>query len=345
MKRSPGQRPTLKDIALKTGYSVNTVSRALRNMPDISMETREKIREVARSIGYHNNTLASSLRLGRTKTIAVIIPDISNLFYAYALVEIERGAREMGYSTILLNTSESGEHEHNAIRTALQKNVDGIIFGPAQNSLDNTRMLVDSGIPFIQFARYFDSVNADFVVADDKLGGYQATMHLIERGHKNIMLLNGLSAHNSSAQGREAGYFRAHETAGLAVQPELVREVSILGTDSGQRVYSMLQRRPDITAVFAYSDLVAFSAIDYLQRRNVRVPQDVSFIGFDNIRAHIPIPFPLTTVDIKVKLMAATALDALMDKLQSDDPSAVVCQRFIHTDFVPGGSVRDLRQG
>ncbi|MDL2327692.1 LacI family transcriptional regulator [Ruminococcaceae bacterium OttesenSCG-928-A11] len=343
MGNRPGQRPTLKDIALKTGYSVNTVSRALRNMPDIAMETREKIREVARSIGYHNNALASSLRLGRTNTIAVIIPDISNLFYAFALVEIERGAREQGYSTILLNTSESGEFEHNAIRTALQKNVDGIIFGPAQQSSENARMLLDSGTPFVLFARHFGDVDADFVVGDDKLGGYQATMHLIEKGHRNIMLLNGLAAQNSSAQGREAGYYAAHEAAGLRVQTALVREVSLLGNDAGQQLMSMLQRRPDITAVFAYSDLVALSAIAYLQEKGVRVPEDISIVGFDHIRAHINLPISLATVDIKIREMATTALECLLDKIEDGDSRKVLCQKFVQTELVPGGTVRDIR--
>ncbi|MDL2295025.1 LacI family transcriptional regulator [Ruminococcaceae bacterium OttesenSCG-928-D13] len=342
MGNGPVQRPTLKDIAQKTGYSINTVSRALRNMPDIAVETRERIREVAREMGYHNNALASSLRLGRTNTIAVIIPDISNLFYAFALVEIERGAREQGYSTILLNTSESGAFEQNAIKTALQKNVDGIIFGPAQQSLDNTRMLMGSGTPFVQFARHFESVNADFCVGDDKLGGYQATAHLIEKGHRNILLLNGLAAHNSSARDRQAGYRAAHEAAGLPVQPDLVREVSILAGDVGQQLMGMLRQRPDITAVFAYSDLVALSAMAHLQQNGVRVPQDISIVGFDYIQSCINLPVPLTTVDIKIREMAAAALKCLLEKIAGPDSSKVVCQKFTRTELVPGATVQDI---
>lgn len=343
MGKAPGQRTTLKDIAQKTGYSVNTVSRALRNKPDISVETREKIRELARSMGYHNNALASSLRLGRTKTIAVITPDISNLFFACALTEIERGAREQGYSTMLLNTAENVEYEENAIRIALEKNVDGIIFGPSQSSKKNMEMLLNSGTPFIQFARYFASYNADFVVADDKLGGYQATTHLIENGHRNILLLNGLTTRNTAAQGREAGYRHALEAAGIPVQPELIQEVSLLGNDSGQRLYSILQRRSDITAVFAYSDLVAFSVLEYLRQHDIQVPRDISIIGFDNIRAHIPIPYPLTTVDIKIREMAAIALDALLTKMDSDDSGRIVCQMLLQTDLAVGETVLDMR--
>jgi LacI family transcriptional regulator len=333
----------MKDIANATGFSTNTVSRALRNMPDISEETRRQIKEVSRQMGYLNNTIASSLRLGRTKTLAVIIPDVSNLFFCYAMEEIERAAAEKGYSTILLNTSEMGEHELRAIQTAIQKNVDGVIISPSQNSLDNIQLLISSGIPFVLLARYFNDVDTDYVVGDDTMGSYLAVKHLIDQGHRNILLLNGYSSHNSSAQERFAGYCQAHEQAGLPIQQDLLREVSAKGDSCNNVLRTIIQSRPDITAIFAFSDLIAWTTIDCLLRNGIRVPEDISIVGYDHIQAHLSIPFPLTTVDNYITRMAGEALDVLFAKMKSPNRNEIICRKKLPTDLYIGSSVKDIR--
>lgn len=335
-------RITMKDIAHATGYSTNTVSRALRNMPDISAETRRQINEVSRSMGYFNNSIASSLRLGRTKTLAVIIPDVSNLFFCYAMEEIERAAAEKGYSTILLNTSEMGEHELRAIHTAIQKNVDGIIFSPSQNSLDNIHLLISSGVPFVLLARYFSSIDTDYVVGDDAQGGYLAVKHLIEKGHRNILLLNGYSSHNSSAKERFKGYCLAHDQAGLPIQQDLLREVSAKGDSCNNVLRTIIRSRHDITAIFAFSDLIAWTTIDCLLKNGIRVPEDISIVGYDHIQAHLSIPFPLTTIDNYITRMAGEAFEALLKKMNSPNKNEIICRKKLPTDLFIGSSVKDI---
>ena len=146
-KRRPAV--TLKDIAAKTGYSVNTVSRALRDKDDIAVETREMIQRTAREMGHVSNTLAASLRLGYTNTIAVILGDISNPHFSIMMKEIEGYAWKAGYTSILFNTNENEELELAAIQSALNKNVDGIIICPAQKTPDNLIYLKESGVPFV----------------------------------------------------------------------------------------------------------------------------------------------------------------------------------------------------
>lgn len=341
-KYSP--RMTLKDIAAKTGYSTNTVSRALRNMPDISADTRTIIHEVSRSLGYFNNTVASSLRLGRTRTLAVIIPDISNPFFAFAMIEIERAAREKGYTTILLNTSELGQYEYRAIQTALQKNVDGIIFSPAQNSTDNIIRLIDAGVPFVLFGRFFEDFDTDYVIDDNEMGGFQAADYLIKNGHKNIMMLNGFTPHNSAAKGRLQGYLNAFEANGLPVQKDLILETSAKG-DTCVRVFeATLNRRKDITAVFCFSDLIAWSVIHSLDRQGRSVPEDISVVGFDNMQSHLSIPLYLTSVDNHVTEMASAALDVLIQKLNNTNKNEVICRKIHPTTLIAGRTVRDITQ-
>jgi LacI family transcriptional regulator len=169
------RRPvTLKDIAKITGYSVNTVSRALRDKEDISDETKKKIKKISLDIGYINNAQASSLRLGHTKTIAVILGDISNPYFGIQMKEIENRARGEGYSSFLINTNENVELEWEAIRSALNKNVDGILICPSQHNEDNIRYLMETGVPFVQIGRYFENLGASYVLQNDELGGYQA---------------------------------------------------------------------------------------------------------------------------------------------------------------------------
>lgn len=337
-----GRRPTLKDIAAKTGFSINTVSRALRNKNDISAATREQIRRVSQEMGYVNNTLASALRLGYTKMLALIIPDVCNLFFSCAMEEIQRGAREYGYSTVLLNTSENGEYEYRAIRTALSKHVDGVIFSPVQSSLDNTEFLLATGTPFVLFARFFEGMDTDYVVGDDEMGGYQAAMHLIENGHRNILFLNGTSSFNSSAQGREQGYRRAHKEAGIPVQESLVREVAIKGDDSVRTAAEILAARSDITAVFTFNDMMAMELYDHLLGRGYRVPEDISIVGFDSLCTSLHIPLHITSVDNDKSRMAAMTLNALIAKLQNENPREVICRETLKTTLVRGTTVRKL---
>lgn len=140
---------TLKDIAEKTGFSINTVSRALRDMDDISEATKKKIRKASKELGHVENSIAQSLRLGYTNTIAVIIGDVSNPFFAIQMKEVETYARRAGYNTFLINTNEDEQQEEIAIKSALNQMVAGIIICPTQKSDKNILFLKKSGIPFV----------------------------------------------------------------------------------------------------------------------------------------------------------------------------------------------------
>ncbi len=184
---------TLKDIARQTGYSVNTVSRALRDKEDVAHKTRERIRRVAAEMGYISNKPAASLRLGYTKTIAVILGDISNPHFAVMMKEIEARAREYGYISVLLNTNEETARETDAIRAALNQNVDGIILCPARQDIQNLQFLKRLGIPFVLIGRrqegYRRAYSQAALIPDERLireipvtsSGYEEVFAQLER--------------------------------------------------------------------------------------------------------------------------------------------------------------------
>jgi LacI family transcriptional regulator len=334
----------LKDIARLTGYSVNTISRALRDKADISPETRDRIKDVSARMGYINNALASSLRLGHTNMIAVILGDVSNPHFSIEMKEIEHYARNKGYSSFLLNTNENADVEREAIRSALNKNVDGIIICPSQQNGDNIRYLMRIGVPFIQIGRYFENLPAAYVISNDELGGYQATKYLIDNGHRDILMLNGPS-YISSARERLAGYKRALAEVRISERPELVREISI--TEGCSRILAdILREKTYFTAIFAFSDMIAWDAWTCLQKQGFNIPADYSLIGFDNIQSRLAIPFQLSTISTSKGRMSYAAVDCLVCIMRGEQVSHEecdkLCRHVIDTELVAGETVRPL---
>ena len=303
---------TLKDIARQTGYSVNTVSRALRDKEDVAHKTRERIRQVAAEMGYISNKPAASLRLGYTKTIAVILGDISNPHFAVMMKEIEAHAREYGYISVLLNTNEETARETDAIRAALNQNVDGIILCPARQDIQNLQFLKRLGIPFVLIGRRQEGYS--YVVCNDELGGYQATKAMLDVGHRRILMLHG-STSISRARERLEGYRRAYSQAALIPDERLIREIPV--TSSGcEEAFAQLEReKVHYTGVFAFSDMLAWEAWDCLRRRGVSVPQDCSLVGFDHIQSRLTLPFALTSVSSSKGRMSTAAVDILLRQI------------------------------
>ncbi len=331
------QSATLKDIAQKTGYSINTVSRALRDKDDIGLETREKIKQIAQQMGYINNMIASSLRLGYTNTIAVLLGDVSNPHFAIMMKEIEEHARQLGYFSFLINTNEDDKVEFEAIQSALNKNVDGIIICPTQQSDKNIQYLKETGIPFVLIGRHFKSVKTDYVICNDEMGGYQATRYLLEKGHRNILMLNGPS-YISSAEERLLGYRKAHKDCGVPVNEDLIREVGITSGGCASVLNDLLQKRINSTAIFAFSDMIAWDMWSGFYQHHIQVPKEISLIGFDNIQSRLALPFRLNSVSSYKAQMSIAAVDILEQKMrgeQEDTYSTV----FIDTKLADGDTV------
>jgi len=330
---------TLKDIAKKTGFSVNTVSRVLRNKPEIADETRETIMTAAKEMGHVRNMLASSLRSGVTNTIAVILGDVSNPHFAIMMSEIEHYARSKGYTSFLMNTDEDEEREFEAIQTALNQSVDGIIICPAQRSTRNIEYLQEHHIPFVLIGRHFTQLTTPYVVCNDELGGYQATKRLLDAGHRDILFMGGPS-YISSAIERRAGYLRAYREMGLTPKQELMVEVRVTADGCAAALEKLLKKKITYTAIFAFSDIIAWKSWTYLVQHGLRVPEDISVIGFDYIHSRLELPFQVTSISSHKRHMSTTAVDVLINAIQTPE-AARDEQIVIDTTLSEGHTVLD----
>ena len=327
---------TLKDIAKETGYTINTISRALKDKEDISEATRKLIKDKANDMGYIRNSIAGSLRSGITKTIAIILGDISNPHFAIIVKEIETSARKHNYNTFIINTDENSELEEEAIHSALGKNVDGIIICPTQKSDDNIKFLKKTGVPFVLIGRYFKDIESDYVVCNDIEGGYLATKHLIEKGHRKILFLNG-PGYISSAFERHEGYKKALSENEIEYDSNLVYEMSITSGESNRVVKKILESGIEFTAVFAFSDMIAWETIYVLNKNGLNVPRDIAIVGFDNIQSKLTFPVPLTTISTSKSKMSRRAVDILLKKINSKEEGNYI-KDIIETKVIVRGS-------
>ena len=314
--------PTLKSIAERTGYTANTVSQALRNSPSVAQETRDQIRKVAREMGYVHNVVASSLRSGRTHTVALVFGDVSNMLFAIKIRELEEELRKRGYQVLILNTDEDQELERRAIHTAISRQVDGVVLCPCQKGRESLKLLEQHHVPYVLSGRYFDDLACDSVIWADYKGGLIATRHLIERGCRQILFLNGPEI-ISSARERDRGYRDALAEAGLV---PLERSVSSMsgGVHSALDVLEAQGVRYD--GIFAFSDLMALEAACWLQEHGLRIPEDVRMAGFDDILSHMCIPFGLTSISADKKAETRHTAELLLRRIEGRQEIPFECR-------------------
>ncbi|MEN3008843.1 LacI family DNA-binding transcriptional regulator [Pseudothermotoga sp.] len=301
---------TIRDIAEEAGVSINTVSRALNNKPDVSQETKRKILEIARRLGYIRNSDAVSFRKGMTRTIGVVFEDSSNPFYAEVFKGIEVSARKYGYQVILMNTERDYINEIQAVDTLLQKRVDGIIISPTQFDSKDIEQLAKLNYPFVILGVHFEGNNLDEVYSNDFKGGYLATKHLLEKGRKKILMLNGYM-YKSVAQMRYQGYLQALSEYGL--QPYLMVEIEEGYESAFAKIMEL--KDADFDAVFCFNDVFAIAILKAFRLLGKSVPRDVSVVGYDDISYAEFVQPPLTTVKIDKFLEGIVAFEMLYEKI------------------------------
>ncbi|HVU14763.1 MAG TPA: LacI family DNA-binding transcriptional regulator [Phototrophicaceae bacterium] len=309
---------TIGDVARRAGVSTMTVSRVINNSGYISQETRERVEQAIAELGYVPNALARSLRFKQTKTIALIITDITNPFFTTVARGVEDTASEHGFSVIFCNTDESQDEESDYLTLMVQKQVDGIILVPAHSSRASAAFLQDHKVPFVVLDRRIAGMELDTVRCDSEIGGYQLTRHLIDLGHRRIAMLSGPLLVSTSAD-RLAGYRRALDEAGL-------EHAEFFGSLSNADGYRMARealtapQRP--TAFFAANNLVAIGALRALLEQGIRVPQDLSVVSYDDLpESMIFDPF-LTVVAQPAYDMGQQATRLLLNRLSGIDTTA-----------------------
>ncbi|MGQ9778510.1 MAG: LacI family DNA-binding transcriptional regulator [Bacillota bacterium] len=306
---------TLHDIAREAGVSFNTVSRALNDKPDISEETKRRVLEVARRLDYRPNQLARGLRRRRTATIGVVVADLANPFFAEVVEGIDRVCTARGYGLVLANTEEDPARELAAVHSLVERQVDGVLLAPTQRDLASLHYLVKRGVPFSLLARFFKDFAAQAVINDDREGARLAVAHLLSRGHRRILFLNG-PPYNSSALLRLEGYRLAHAEAGLPVDETLILTTNARMDGGETAVEAALRNGLEFTAVFCFSDYVGFGAIRALRRAGLRIPADVAVMGYDDVALAELVNPPLSTVRITKTRLGATAAEILLARIE-----------------------------
>jgi LacI family transcriptional regulator len=303
---------TLKDIADALDLSINTISCALKERNGISPETVKRIKDKAEELGYIPNSIASSMRTGYTKTIAIILGDIANAYFAIMVRELENIISNEGYIAMILVTNEDPQLENEAIQMAISKKVDGLILFPTCKTEKGINLIRKIGTPFILVGRHLSDPNMDYIVSDDVNGGYIATKYLLDKGYKKILLFAGPDC-VSSAFERKQGYLKAMEEAGAPSIDDLIIPCDItLNEDFNRLCSEVLINQKDIDAIFTYNDIIAFRIIRLARKMNIKIPE---IVGYDNIQSKIDFGFDLPSVNTYKTITAERAVACLFSRI------------------------------
>jgi LacI family transcriptional regulator len=289
------KKVTIKDIAKLADVSVATVSYVLNGNRYVSPELRSRVTDAIDELGYSPNLVARSLRQSRTGTIGLIVPDNSNPFFAEIAKGVEDAGFEQGYSVILCNSNAMPERELAYLEVLRAKRVDGIIFIATTAEIKSIRPLVEGGIPAVTFYRDSSDMNVDRFFIDNERAGYLATKYLIALGHRHLACIQPASAVTPSAL-RIAGFKRALSEHGLEVDDILMPRGDNLFQGGWEAARTLLDSGRRITAIFASNDAMAIGCIRALRDRGLRVPDDISVTGVDDIHLATVIEPTLTTV-------------------------------------------------
>ncbi len=313
---------TLKDLARRARVHPSTVSRVANNDPRlrIGAATRARVEALLRQTQYRPNGIARGLRLRQTMVLAVIIPDITNPFFAALFRGIEDAAGPRGYNVILCNTDGSPERQRSHLHSLDARRVDGVILASTFLGDATVRWLRHEKIPYVLVNRYSDARLDPFVGSDDVAGARLATDHLLSLGHRRIGHLAGLPS-ASTAVLRRRGYLAALDAAGLAHDPELIVE-SGFNEEGGVRASErLLSLANPPTAIFAVTDMAAVGAYEAARRRALRLPQDLAVVGYNDIPLASRLNPGLTTVHVPIHEFGSVAAGILMSQIESGEAS------------------------
>ncbi|WP_410171203.1 LacI family DNA-binding transcriptional regulator [Agrobacterium tumefaciens] len=316
-------RVTIIDVAAAAGVSKSTVSRILdERLPRSDNATSRRVREIAEEMGYMRDVSAASLRRGNTMTIGVIVPRLTDTVMAMLYEALVKACSKTGRFAIVATTDDKPKADRLAAESLLRRGVDGLILSTARNDDDFPEVLTARGIPFVLALR--SDGRSLSSVGDDRLGGYLATRHLLDLGHRRIGVIAGPS-YASSSIGRVQGYRQALEEAGIPVCMDYIIPSTFgidAGADAAQQLMS-LHERP--TAIFAVNDNTAIGALSGLSRLGLSVPGDVSVVGYNDIPIVSHLPTPLTTLRVPFDQIASNALDLLASGRPSREDRVRIC--------------------
>jgi len=309
----------LKDIAHQAGVSIMTVSKALRDEPDVSATTKTRIKLLAQQLGYVPDSSAQGLRTRSSRLFGLAISSMTNPIFSRVVLAIEERAYELGYDVLLAHTLNIPEREEACIRRFLSRRVEGIFISPVYRMSSEARIyqeLLARRVPTVLLGHTAPFCNQFVnVETDDVLASYSATQHLLKLGHNRIAFLAGPSS-VPWTQERFEGYRRALREAGLDVDDKLVFQAGRTIEDGANAALQMINEGSDATAIQAVNDLVAVGCAQELLKQGLKIPQDVSIVGFGNILVSEHFRVPLTTLRQPKFRLGSAAVDSMLQLLR-----------------------------
>lgn len=318
----------MKEIAKKLGVSVSTVSRAMKDSPELHPDTKKRIVEMAKSMNYQYNLLAQSLRISRSKVLGVIVPELTSHFFSSNISGIQDTAYKRGYNIMICQSNESFDQEKSNIRTLVSSQVDGLLISLSRETktYDHLHDLYDRGIPFIMFDRVTEEIPVSKITVDDAHGAYLVVKHLLDQGCRKIAYFSGPEDLYISKK-RKEGYLEALAEYGISEKDSLVYFTDLTLEMNRQVTLDMLESGDLPDAIFAMIDPVAVDVMIVMKEKGIKIPDQIALAGFTNNPTSAVVEPSLTTVSQPGYEMGQLAANHLLDQLEEivpDDPQSFV---------------------
>ncbi len=318
-KRKYAGENTINDVASHAGVSKATVSRVINKNPGVSTELEQRVKKAIEELNYRPNKLAQALKARNTNSIGLIVPSVENPVFAQLTRVVENTAQKYGFATILCNSEGDTEKEAECIRLLLEKQVDGIIFDAIGVYNDAFQDVLRHRVPIVLVGRRIDNFSVANVNVDNRLGGYMATSHLIKTGCRRIVFMQAEHEALSAVNQRFLGYKDALDEHGLALDEQLMPKTRLTFESGARAAGELLDQKVPFDAIFAANDLLALGCLDMLIERGIRVPEEVSIIGYDNIAFGGMARPRLSTVSNSVNTISVEAVKCVLRHIYSDN--------------------------
>ncbi|SEK75492.1 transcriptional regulator, LacI family [Paenibacillus sp. OK003] len=328
--------PTIKDVAKAANVSVATVSRVLHNLNGYSHKTKVKVLEAVEELGYHPNAIARGLINKRTQTIGVLFPNVSSGFTSEILYGIEEAANEKDYSVIVCNTAADGKRTMKYLQVLREKQVDGVVFTSELLKDEYYHQLKNMKMPVVLVNTHSAKYSIPYVKVDDRQASYQATAYLIEKGHTDIAMIGGTPWDTVAGIPRVEGYRQALADHGIPFEETKIAYGNFHMESGRSAMAKLLEEAPPFTALFAASDEMAIGAMGMAFEKGIKVPEELSIIGYDDLNLAKIIYPPLTTIHQPLAEMGRIAVEKLITLIeeQGEVPSSIVSHSIVERQTV-----------
>ena len=311
---------TLKDLAAYCNLHPSTISRVLRGKANlrISEETQKKVFEAAKILHYQPNQIARTLRLKKSNTIGLIVPDISNPFFSRIARKIDNLAYDAGYMLIVVSTDENQDKEYHFVEEMISRGVDGLMIIPVQNDDHHIRELLNEKLPLVLIDRDFETFKANIIVSDNREASYSAVKHLYKLGHKRIAVLSG-RRNLYSIKKRIQGYLDAVNDLNLDYDPQLIKGDGHRIEDGFNATMELLNLKNPPTALIISGNLISVGAMQAVRKSKLQIPKDISIIGFTDSLYSEFLSTPLTTISHPLQEIGEKSINLLFKNINAKE--------------------------